>query len=142
MIRGLLGLTEPSLMHGERTMRDSGDSMQVSEFLVGKVETAGPETPIREVAHRMRELAIGFIPIVEGDRLVGVITDRDIALRGNPETAPARDSMSMEVICCFQDESVEQARQLMAEHNVSRLPVIDRDHHLVGITSNSPTSKA
>src|SRR5512132_1275229 len=62
----------------------SDDSMQVSEFLVGKVETAGPETPIRELAHRMRELAIGFIPIVEGDRLVGVITDRDIALRGNP----------------------------------------------------------
>jgi CBS-domain-containing membrane protein len=107
--------------------------MQVSEFLVGKVETAGPETPLRELVHRMRELAIGFIPIVEGDRLVGVITDRDIALRGNPETAPARDSMSIEVICCFQDESVEQARQLMAEHNVSRLPVIDRDHHLVGI---------
>ena len=107
--------------------------MQVSEVLVSKVETAWPETPIRELAHRMRELAIGFIPIVEGDRLVGVITDRDIALRGNPETAPARDSMSIEVICCFQDESVEQARQLMAEHNVSRLPVIDRDHHLVGI---------
>jgi CBS domain-containing protein len=105
----------------------------VSEVLVSKVETARPETPIRELAHRMRELAIGFIPIVEGDRLVGVITDRDIALRGNPETAPARDSMSIEVICCFQDESVEQARQLMAEHNVSRLPVIDRDHRLVGI---------
>ena len=107
--------------------------MQVSEVLVADVETAEPETPLRELAHRMRELAIGFIPIVEGDRLVGVITDRDIALRGNPETAPARDSMSIEVICCFQDESVEQARQLMAEHNVSRLPVIDRDHRLVGI---------
>ena len=65
--------------------------MQVSEVLVSKVETAGPETPIRELAHRMRELAIGFIPIVEGDKLVGVITDRDIALRGNPETAPARN---------------------------------------------------
>jgi CBS domain-containing protein len=119
----------------------SGDSMQVSEVLVSKGETAGPETPIRELAHRMRELAIGFIPIVEGDRLVGVITDRDIALRGNPETAPARDSMSMEVICCFQDESVEQARQLMAEHNVSRLPVIDRTI-IWSASSDLPTSKA
>jgi CBS domain-containing protein len=112
--------------------------MQVSEVLVSDVETAEPDTPIRELAHRMRELAIGFIPIVEGDRLVGVITDRDIALRGlseakDPETALARDLMSMEVICCFQDESVEQALQVMTEHNVSRLPVINRDHHLVGI---------
>ncbi len=112
--------------------------MQVSEVLVADIETAEPDTPIRELAHRMRELAIGFIPIVEGDRLVGVITDRDIVLRGvseakDPETARARDLMSLEVVCCFQDESVEQARQLMAEHNVRRLPVIDRHHHLVGI---------
>jgi CBS domain-containing protein len=112
--------------------------MQVSEVLVSKVETARPETPIRELAHRMRELAIGFIPIVEGDRLVGVIADRDIDLRGvseakDSDTARARDLMSLEVVCCFQDERVEQARQLMAEHNVSRLPVIDRDHRLVGI---------
>jgi CBS domain-containing protein len=112
--------------------------MQVSEVLVADIETAEPDTPIRELARRMRELAIGFIAIVEGDRLVGVITDRDIVLRGfteaqDPETALARDLMSLEVICCFQDESVEQARQLMAEHNVRRLPVIDRHHHLVGI---------
>ena len=112
--------------------------MQVSEVLVADIETAEPDTPIRELAHRMRELAIGFIPIVEGDRLVGVITDRDIVLRGvseakDSETARARDLMSLEVVCCFQDESVEQARQLMAEHNVRRLPVIDRHHHLVGI---------
>ncbi len=112
--------------------------MQVNEVLVADVETAEPETPLRELAHRMRELAIGFIPIVEGDRLVGVITDRDIVLRGvseakDSEMARARDLMSLEVVCCFQDESVEQARQLMAEHNVRRLPVIDRHHNLVGI---------
>jgi CBS domain-containing protein len=112
--------------------------MQVSEVLVADVETAEPETPLRELAHRMREVAIGFIPIVEGDRLVGVITDRDIVLRGvseakDSDTAQARDLMSLEVVCCFQDESVEQARQLMAEHNVRRLPVIDRHHNLVGI---------
>jgi CBS-domain-containing membrane protein len=67
-----------------------------------------------------------------------VITDRDIALRGvseskDPEKVLAHDLMSLEVVCCFQDESVEHARQLMAEHNLRRLPVIDRRHHLVGI---------
>jgi CBS domain-containing protein len=112
--------------------------MQVSEVMVGDIEVAAPDTPIRELALRMRELAIGFVPIVDGEKLVGVVTDRDIALRSvteakEPETAVARDLMSIEVICCFQDESVEQARQLMAEHNVRRLAVIDRDHHLVGI---------
>ena len=112
--------------------------MQVSEVLVSDIETAEPDTPIREVARRMRELAIGFMPIVEGDKLVGVITDRDIVLRGVSEAKDAdrafvRDVMSLEVVCCFQDESVEQARQLMTEHNLRRLPVIDRDHHLVGI---------
>jgi CBS domain-containing protein len=112
--------------------------MKISEVMVGDVETAEADTPIRELAHRMRELAIGFIPIVEGDRLVGVITDRDIALRciseaKDADTTLAGDLMSLEVVCCFQDESVEQARQVMAEHSVRRLPVIDRDHHLVGI---------
>jgi CBS domain-containing protein len=112
--------------------------MQVSEVLVSDVETAGPDVPLRELARRMRELAIGFMPIVEGEKLVGVITDRDIVLRGvseakDPETARARDVMSLEVVCCFQDESVEHARQLMTEHNLRRLPVIDRDHRLVGI---------
>jgi CBS domain-containing protein len=118
--------------------------MQVSEVLVSDVETAGPDVPLRELARRMRELAIGFMPIVEGERLVGVITDRDIVVRGvseakDSEAARARDVMSLEVVCCFEDESVEHARRLMSEYNVRRLPVIDRDHHLVGIINFADT---
>ena len=112
--------------------------MQVMEVMVSDIETAEADTPVRELANRMRALAVGFMPIVEADRLVGVITDRDIVLRGvtegqDPGKAVAGDLMSLEVVCCFQDESVEQARQLMTEYNVRRLPVIDRDHHLVGV---------
>lgn len=86
----------------------------------------------------MREHGIGFMPILEGDKLVGVITDRDIAMRAvseakNPEKAVAGDVMSMEFVCCFEDDSTEHARELMAEHGLRRLPVVDRDHQLVGI---------
>jgi CBS domain-containing protein len=116
----------------------SGESMNVSHVLVRDIETAEANTPIIELARRMRERGIGFVPILEGDRLVGVITDRDIAMRAvsevkDLETARASDVMSMEVVCCFEDDTTEHARELMAEHNLRRLPVIDHDHHLVGI---------
>jgi CBS domain-containing protein len=112
--------------------------MNVSQVLVRDIETADTDTPLRELARRMRERGIGFMPILEGDRLVGVITDRDIAMRAvseskNPEKAVAGDVMSMEVVCCFEDDSTEHARELMAEHGLRRLPVVDRDHQLVGI---------
>jgi CBS-domain-containing membrane protein len=86
----------------------------------------------------MRERAIGFMPILEGGKLVGVITDRDIVMRAvseskDPETARARDVMSLEVVCCFEGDSAEHARELMDDHNLCRLPVIDNNHHLVGI---------
>jgi CBS-domain-containing membrane protein len=82
------------------------------------------------------------MPIVEGERLVGVITDRDIVLRAvseskDTETATAGDVMSLEVVCCFEDDTTEHAQELMTEHNVRRLPVIDHDYHLVGIVKLS-----
>jgi CBS domain-containing protein len=112
--------------------------MNVSQLLVRDIETADTDTPLCELARRMRERGIGFMPVLEGDKLVGVITDRDIATRAvsegkDTDTAAAGDIMSVEVVCCFEDDSTEHARELMAEHALCRLPVIDRDHHLVGI---------
>jgi CBS domain-containing protein len=112
--------------------------MQISEVVTKDVQAADADTPLLELARRMREHGIGFVPIVQGQRLVGVITDRDIVLRAvsesrDPEQAVARDVMSLEVVCCFQDEPIEHAKALMAEHNVRRLPVIDREHRLVGV---------
>jgi CBS domain-containing protein len=112
--------------------------MNVKEVIVRDVETADTHTPLRELARRMRERGIGFMPILEGDRLVGVMTDRDIAVRAvseskDAEKAVAGDVMSLEVVCCYEDDSAEHARDLMAEHGLRRLPVIDREHRLVGI---------
>jgi CBS domain-containing protein len=112
--------------------------MNLRQTPVRDIETANTDTPLRELARRMRESGIGFMPILEGDKLVGVTTDRDIAMRAvseskDPEAAVARDVMSVEVVCCFEDETPEHARELMAEHNLRRLPVIDRDRRLVGI---------
>lgn len=112
--------------------------MTVSQALVRDIGTAETDTPLRELALRMRESGIGFVPILEGDKLVGVATDRDIAMRAvseskDPETAVARDVMSVEVVCCFEDDTPEHVRELMAEHNLRCLPVIERDRRLVGI---------
>lgn len=112
--------------------------MNVRQALVRDTQTADADTPLRELARRMRESGTGFMPILQGDKLVGVATDRDIAMRAvseskDSETTVARDVMSVEVICCFEDDTPEHVRELMAEHNLRRLPVIDRDHRLVGI---------
>lgn len=112
--------------------------MQISEVVVRDIQTADADTPLLELARRMREHGIGFLPIVEAERLVGVITDRDIVLRAvseskDSEKARARDVMSLEVVCCFEDDTVEHAKELMVEHNVRRLPVIDHQHRLIGV---------
>ena len=86
----------------------------------------------------MRALDIGALPVCDGDRLVGMITDRDITLRLvaeglNPMATHAEDCMSRGVIWCFEDDSIEQAQELMRKRQIRRLPVISREKRLVGI---------
>lgn len=112
--------------------------MQVSKMLVRDVQTAAPNAPVEEIARLMRDFDIGFVAIVDKETLIGVVTDRDIVVRAvaeskDTERTPVRDVMSYEVVCCFEDESAEHARELMDAHEVRRLPVINRDHHLVGV---------
>ena len=112
--------------------------MQLSEMLVREVQTAAPTTPLLEIARLMRDTNIGFVPIVENQTLIGVVTDRDIIVRAvaeskDAERTPVCDVMSYEVVCCFDDESTEHARELMDAHDVRRLPVINREHRLVGV---------
>jgi CBS domain-containing protein len=116
--------------------------MQVKDVLERNVDVVGPETPIREVARRMYEGEHRFLPVVEDGRLIGVITDRDIVIRGiarsmNAETTPVREIMSVQVVCIFEDEASDHARDLMLEHHVRHLPVIDRNHTLVGMVELS-----
>jgi CBS domain-containing protein len=95
---------------------------------------------LREAAQKMRELDSGVMPVGENDRLVGMLTDRDITLRGtadgkDPNTTPVREVMTSDVIYCFEDEDIGAAARKMEEHQIRRLIVLNRDKRLVGIAS-------
>lgn len=103
------------------------------------VAIAGPEQSIRDVAQMMGRLDAGAVPVGDDGRLVGIITDRDIAIRGvalgkGPDTK-IRDVMSAEVKYCFDDEEVEHVLKNMGDLQVRRLPVLNREKRLVGIVS-------
>jgi len=113
--------------------------MKVREAMTIKVRTANPEQTICEAAGLMAECDAGILPVSQNDRLVGVITDRDIAIRAvaqrkSPET-PVSDVMSKEVLYCFEDEDLEHVAKNMGEVKVRRLPVLNRKKRLVGIVS-------
>lgn len=113
--------------------------MKVNEVMTRDVIVANPKQSICDAAKLMAECGMGALPVGEDDRLVGVITDRDIALRAvakhlSPDT-PVRDVMSEEVLYCFEDEEVEHVARNMADQQVRRLPVLNRDKRLIGIVS-------
>ncbi|HUQ73927.1 MAG TPA: CBS domain-containing protein [Burkholderiales bacterium] len=114
--------------------------MRVSEAMTREVRVASPEQTIRDVAKIMDEINAGAIPVGENDRLVGMITDRDIAIRAvalgkGPET-PVREVMSAEqVLYCYDDEDLDHVAKNMSDEQVRRLPVVNRDKRLVGIVS-------
>ncbi len=114
--------------------------MRASECMTREVRVADPGQTIREIAQLMGEIDVGAIPVGENDRLVGMITDRDIAVRavaeGKGPDTPVRDVMSTEqVLYCYEDEDIEDVADNMAEMKVRRLPVLNRDKRLVGIIS-------
>jgi len=111
--------------------------MKVSEAMTRDVRVANPDQSIREAAQMMVDLDAGALPVGAEDRLIGMITDRDIAIRGvakgrTPDT-PVRDVMTADVKYCFEDEEIENVARNMAEIQVRRLPVVNRDKRLVGI---------
>ena len=114
--------------------------MRVSEAMSREVRLASPGQSIREVAGIMAEIDAGAMPVQENDRLVGMITDRDIAVRavaqGKGPDTPVREVMSTDqVLYCFEDEELDHVAQNMSEQRVRRLPVVNRDKRLVGIVS-------
>jgi CBS domain-containing protein len=113
--------------------------MRVSEAMTRDVRIANPGQSICDVAKIMAEIDAGVMPVSDGDRLVGMITDRDIAIRAvaagkGPET-PVREVMSKEVKYCFEDEDLDHVAKNMGEIQLRRLPVVDREKRLVGIVS-------
>jgi len=113
--------------------------MRVSEAMTRNVRLCTPGQTIREVASMMAEIDAGSMPVGENDRLIGMVTDRDIAIRAvaagkSPET-PVREVMSEHIHYCFDDEEVDEVAQNMGDIKVRRLPVVNRDKRLVGILS-------
>ena len=114
--------------------------MQVSEIMTPDCQLIDPNASVREAAQRMRDENIGALPVGENDRLVGMVTDRDIVTRGlaaegRPGTTSVRDVMSEKVFYIFDDDDVEDAARCMADHQVRRLPVLNHDKRLVGIVA-------
>ena len=114
--------------------------MRVSDAMTRDVRLANPGQSIRDAAKMMAEIDAGAMPVGEGDRLVGMITDRDIAIRavaaGKGPDTPVREVMSMEqVLYCYEDEELDHVARNMGDIQVRRLPVVDRNKRLVGIVS-------
>ena len=121
--------------------------MKIAECMTPEVEIVSPDQPMREAAQFMLRADAGAMPVGEGDRLIGMVTDRDIAVRGvaagrGPDT-PVRDVMTEEVIYCFDDEEVEEVALKMSDRQVRRMPVLSRaDETLVGIVSLGDISRS
>jgi CBS domain-containing protein len=114
--------------------------MKISEVMTPDVEVAGPDDTLRMTAQMMADIDTGVLPVCDGERLVGMVTDRDITVRAvavgcNPETTPVREVMSQELRYCYEDDDVEAVAKKMAEWHVRRVPVLDSDKRLVGIVS-------
>ena len=119
--------------------------MRISDVMTREVATVRPDQTAREAATFMLNADAGSIPVTEGDRLIGMITDRDIAVRGvakghGPDT-PVRDIMTSGIVCARTSDSVEDVASKMSEAQVRRLPVIDDSEKLVGIVSLGDLSR-
>ncbi len=119
--------------------------MKISEVMTRNVKTVTPDTTAQEAAGFMLSEDAGSMPVSEGDRLIGMVTDRDIAVRGvakgrGPET-PVRELMTDQVICVREDDDVDDVASKMSETQVRRLPVVDEDDRLCGIVSLGDLSR-
>src|SRR5215475_11396105 len=111
--------------------------MKVSDAMTPDVQLCTPDDTLKDVAEPMMALNVGLLPVTDGDRLVGMISDRDIVTRGvamglGPDSL-VRSVMTEDVKYCFEDQDLDEVTQNMGEIQVRRLPVLSRDKRLVGI---------
>ena len=114
--------------------------MQLNQVMTRDVEVMRPTSTIREAAQRMKALDVGMFPVCDGERLVGAITDRDIAIRATADGCDAEHTtvdqvMTKQIDYCFEDQETEEAVDLMNANQIRRLPILNRDKRLVGIVS-------
>jgi CBS domain-containing protein/uncharacterized protein (DUF2267 family) len=114
--------------------------MKLKDVMTENVEVVAPDTSLEEAARKMRDLDVGLLPVCDGERVVGMLSDRDLTIRAtaegrDPKTTPVRESMTPEVLSLFEDQEVSDAEQLMSERQVRRLTILNRDKRFVGIVS-------
>jgi CBS domain-containing protein len=112
----------------------------VSQVMTRGVRTVAPGDTVAQAARAMEEMDIGVLPVCDGDRLLGMLTDRDIVLRGvarnlPPERTDVAELMTQDVCWCYDDASIEEAMDRMRESRIRRLAVVDHERHLVGMVS-------
>jgi CBS domain-containing protein len=110
------------------------------DVMTREVETVAPTADVTQVAKTMKALNVGALPVCDGTRLNGMITDRDIVTRviadeRNPGAVKAQDAMSPGVMYCYDDQRVEEAARVMEGEQIRRLPILNRKNQLVGIVS-------
>ena len=114
--------------------------MKLREVMTQNVEVAELTINLQEAATKMKTLNVGSLPVRQGTQLVGMITDRDITILGvaegcDPIKTTVSAVMTANFVYCFEDQEVQEAVQVMAEKQIRRLPIVNRDHQLVGIVS-------
>ena len=117
----------------------------VKDAMTAEVKTAMPSQSLTDVARLMKQEGVGSVPVVDGERLVGVVTDRDIVVRGiadgsDPHAIKAGDIASRDVVTVRPDDNLDEALRLMGQHQVRRLPVVD-DGHLVGMVAQADVAQ-
>jgi CBS domain-containing protein len=118
----------------------------ISEVMTSKVCSIDADKPVAYAAKMMRDEDVGLAPIVEGDRLIGTLTDRDIATRvvaegKDPQSTAVREVASTDIVTVDPEQDFDEAVRLMAQHQVRRLPVVEEDGRLVGIVAQADIAR-
>lgn len=119
---------------------------KVADIMAREVETVSPSATVQEVAERMKSANIGSMPVCQDSRLIGTITDRDITIRvtaegRDPQATSVRDVMSQPVVTVHPQQDLAEAEQLMIDHQVRRLPVVEEDQRLVGYVTTATIAR-
>jgi CBS domain-containing protein len=114
--------------------------MQLREVMTPNVEVIGSNIRLKDAAAKMKELDVGLMPVCDGEKLRGLLTDRDITVRAtaegrDPSKTKVSEIMSADIVFCFEDQEIEEAISLMEVKQIRRVPILDRDKRLVGIVS-------
>ncbi|MGH7767265.1 MAG: CBS domain-containing protein [Candidatus Binatia bacterium] len=114
--------------------------MNIAEIMTRDPEIIRPDTVLKQAAETMKRLDVGLLPVCDGRRLVGMLSDRDITIRAtaaglDPAKTRAEQVMTKEVAYCFEDKEVDEAVKLMEKKQIRRLPIVDKEKRLVGVIS-------